>query len=227
MYFYIMAFQIVCILVSGICLYLAASGEEFRREKCGMPVLSVLCGIFLMEMGYGFYLQATAMAGLQTAEKVCLLGKLVTAVGLFVTCVSLSDKDSGIAKASAGILGLTAAVFFFFDNFFRFLYIRQEFLQNQYFYYIETELTEMGEIFYLALRCAPLLGALWFIFWKKEKMPAEKWFLAAVLFWWTVSALCRDRAFLRHYDADMPVGAALSVCMVIFVAWKTKRVYTE
>lgn len=227
MYFYIMAFQIVCILVSGSCLYLAASGEELRREKYGMPVLSVLCGIFLMEMSYGFYLQATAMAGLQTAEKICLLGKLFAAAGLFVTCVSLSDKDSRPVRMAAGILGLSAAVFFFFDNFFRLLYIEQEFLQNQYFYYIETELTGMGEIFYLAVRCAPLPGVLWFIFRKKEKTPAEKWFLAAVLFLWMVSALCRDRAFLRHYDADMPVGAALSVCMVIFVAWKTKRVYTE
>lgn len=226
MYLYIMIFQTVCILVSGVCLYLAVSEEKLLREKYGLPVLSVLCGIFLMEMSYGFYLQATAMAGLQTAEKICLLSKLLASVGLFVTCVSLSDKDSRTAKTAAGILGLTAAVFFFFDNLYRLLYVGQEFLQNQYFYYIETELTEMGEIFHLFVRCLPLLGVLWFIFRKKEKSPNEKRFLAAVLFLWMISALCRNLAFLRHYDADMPLGAVFAVCVVFFVAWKTKRVYT-
>ena len=49
--------------------------------------------------------------------------------------------------------------------------------------------------------------------------------LAGVLFW-AASSICQKMAFLRHYDADMPFGAAFAVCMMIFVAWDTKRVYT-
>ena len=227
MYLYIMIFQTACILTSGICLYLAASGEELRGQRYAMPVLSVFCGVFLMEVSYGFFLQATAMAGLQAAERICLLSKLLTASGFFVTCVSLSDRDSGPVKMAAGVLGLTAAAFFFFDKLYRLLHTGQEFLQNQYFYYMETELTGMGEIFHLYIRCLPLLGMLWLIFRKKEKSSCEKLFLAAALLLWVVSLLCGNLAFLRYYDADMPLGAAFAVCMVIFVAWKTKRVYTE
>lgn len=227
MYFYIMCFQIACILVSGICLYLAVTDIRLRTEKFCMPVLSVFSGIFLMEVSYGLYLQAVAMAGLQMAEKVCLLGKVLTVVGFFVTCVSLSDRDKQAAKMAAGILGLTIAVFLFSDNLCRLLYLKQEFLQNQYFYYIERELTGLGEIFRLFVRCVPLFGVLWLLFGKKERGMPEKLLLTAVLFLWAVSAVCRKMQFLRHYDADMPLGTVLAVCLIIFVAWNSKKVYTD
>jgi drug/metabolite transporter (DMT)-like permease len=228
MYFYIMCFQCACILVSGVCLYLAVTDGRLRMEKYGMSVLAVLSGIFLMEAGYGLYLQEIAMAGLRTAEKVCLFGKLLAGTGFFVTCVSLSGRDSVAIKTAAGISGLTAAVFLFSDGLNRLLYLEQEFLQNQFFYYIETERTALGEIFRVFMRCMPLFGVLWFAFRnrgrKKRKAP-EMLLLAGVLFW-AASSICQKMAFLRHYDADMPFGAAFAVCMMIFVAWDTKRVYT-
>lgn len=229
MYLYIMCFQIACILVSGVCLYLAAADGGLRAEKYCMPVLAVLLGIFLMEAGYGLYLQETAMAGLKTAEKICLLGKVLAGSGFFVTCVSLSGKDSVAAKMTVGILGLTAAVFLFSDDLGRLLYLRQEFMQNQFFYYIETERTALGEIFRTVMRCVPLVGVLWFVFWNKgrERKRASEMLLLAGALLWAASFICRRMAFLRHYDADMPFGAAFAACMIIFVAWDAKRVYTD
>ena len=229
MYFYIMCFQIACILVSGVCLYLAAADSRLRTEKYCMPVLAVLLGIFLMETGYGLYLQETAMAGLKTAEKACLLGKLLAGTGFFVTCVSLSEKDSIAAKMTAGILGLTAAVFLFSDDLGGLLYRKQEFLQNQFFYYIETERTALGEIFHTVMRCLSLAGVLWFVFWNKgkERKRASEMLLLAGTLLWAASFICQRMAFLRRYDADMPFGAAFAACMIIFVAWNTKRVYTD
>lgn len=229
MYLYIMCFQIACILVSGVCLYLAAADGGLRAEKYCMPVLAVLLGIFLMETGYGLYLQETAMAGLKTAEKICLLGKVLAGSGFFVTCVSLSGKDSVAAKMAVGILGLTAAVFLFSDDLGGLLYRKQEFLQNQFFYYIETERTALGEIFRTVMRCLPLAGVLWFVFWNKgkERKRASEMLLLAGTLLWAVSFICQRMAFLRRYDADMPFGAAFAACMIIFVAWNTKRVYTD
>lgn len=229
MYFYIMCFQSACILVSGVCLYLAAADGRLRTEKYCMPVLAVLLGIFLMETGYGLYLQETAMAGLKTAEKACLLGKLLAGTGFFVTCVSLSEKDSIASKMAAGILGLTAAVFLFSDDLGGLLYRKQEFLQNQFFYYIETERTALGGIFHTVMRCLPLLGILWFVFQsrRKERRRAPEMLLLAGALLWAASFVCQRMAFLRHYDADMPFGAAFAVCMIIFVAWNTKKVYTD
>lgn len=229
MYFYIMWFQVACILVSGVCLYLAVTDGGLRREKYCMPVLAVLLGIFLMETGYGLYLQEIAVAGLKTAEKICLFGKLIAGIGFFVTCVSLSEKDSIAIKMTAGILGLTAVAFLFFDSLDRLLYLRQDFLQNQFFYYIEMERTTLGEIFRVSMRCVPLAGVLWFVFWnrgKERKRAQELLLLAGVLLWGAASA-CQKMSFLRHYDADMPFGAALAVCMIFFVAWDTKKVYTD
>lgn len=229
MYFYIMCFQTACVVVSGICLYLAATDSGLRRKDYCMSVLAVLFGIFLMEMGYGLYLQEIAVAGLKTAEKICLFGKLTAGIGFFVTCVSLSEKDSVAAKMTAGILGLTAAVFLFFSGFDRLIYLKQDFLQNQFFYYIETERTTLGEILYMFIRLIPLFGVLWFVFRnkrKERKRAAEMLLLAGVLLW-AVSSVCRKMSFLRHYDADMPFGAAFAVCMIFFVAWDTKRVYTD
>ena len=229
MYFYIMCFQCVCILVSGVCLYLAATDGRLRMEKYGMSVLAVLSGIFLMEAGYGLYLQEIAMAGLQTAEKVCLFGKLLAGTGFFMTCVSLSERDSSAIKMTAGISGMTAAVFLFSGSLNRLLYLKQEFLQNQFFYYIETERTMLGEIFYIFMRCMPLFGVLWFVFQnrKTKKRKAPQMLLLAGMLLWAVSSVCRKMVFLRHYDADMPFGAVLSACMIIYVAWDTKRVYTD
>ena len=229
MYLYIMCFQTVCIVVSGVCLYLAAADGRLRTEKYCMPVLAVLFGIFLMETGYGLYLQETAMAGLKTAEKICLLGKLLAGTGFFVTCVSLSKKDSAAVKMTAGILGLTVAVFLFFSGFDRLLYLRQDFLQNQFFYYIETERTVLGEIFHTVMRCMPLFGILWFVFRNRgaERRRAAEMLLLAGALLWAASSICQRMAFLRHYDADMPFGAALATCMIIFVAWDTKKVYTD
>lgn len=228
MYFYIMCFQIACILVSGVCLYLAAADGRLRTEKYCMPVLAVLLGIFLMETGYGLYLQETAMAGLKTAEKACLLGKLLAGTGFFVTCVSLSGKDSAAVKMTAGILGLTVAVFLFFSGFDGLLYLKQDFLQNQFFYYIETERTTLGEIFRISMRCIPPAGVLWHVFWNKgrERRRAPGMLLLAGLLLWAASSVCQRMTFLRHYDADMPFGAAFAACMIFFVARDTERVYT-
>lgn len=228
MYLYILCFQTACIIVSGICLYLAVTDEKLRKKKYGLPLIAVLAGICLAEIGYGLYLQEITMGGLQAAEKFCLMGKLGAVVGFFVTCVSLSDKDSAAVKMAAGILGLTCVSFLLFDSLHGFLYTEQNFLQNQFFYYIETERTALGEIFRVFMRCMPLFGVLWFAFRnrgrKKRKAP-EMLLLAGVLFW-AASSICQKMAFLRHYDADMPFGAAFAVCMMIFVAWDTKRVYT-
>lgn len=223
MYRYIMCFQVVCILVSGICLYLAVTDVGLRAKKYGMPVLAMLSGIFLAETSYGLYLQEIAMAGLQVAEKICLMGKLLAAVGFFMTCVSLSERDSPIVKMAAGILGLTAAIFLFSDSLFRLLYFNQNFLQNQYFYYIETEWTTLGEIFGLFVRCLPLFGVLWFVFGKMERSLPENVLLAAALALWAVSAICKKLTFLRHYDADMPVCAAFAVCLIIFTVWNARE----
>ncbi len=227
MYFYIMCFQAICILVSGICLYLALTDERLRGERYGMSVLAVLSGIVLMEAGYGLYLQEIAMAGLRLAEKICLLGKVLTGCGFFVTCVSLSGRDSRTVKMIAGILGLTAAVFLFSDSLYRLLYSGQEFLQNQFFYYIETERTTLGEVFHVSGRFLPLAGILWFVFCGKEKKLPVKMLLSSGVFLWVISMACQGRAFLRHYDADMPLGAAFAVCLIIFVAWDMKKVYAS
>ena len=116
---------------------------------------------------------------------------------------------------------MTAAIFLFSDRLNRLLYLEQEFLQNQFFYYIETERTALGEIFRVFMRCMPLFGVLWFAFRnrgrKKRKAP-EMLLLAGVLFW-AASSICQKMA-------DMPFGAAFAVCMMIFVAWDTKRMYT-
>lgn len=219
MYRYIMCFQIICILISGICLYLAITDDGLRTKKHGLPILVTLSGIFLAETSYGLYLQEIAMAGLQVAEKICLMGKLLAAVGFFMTCVSLSERDSHMVKMAAGILGLTAAVFLFSDHLYKFLYFHQNFLQNQYFYYIETEWTMFGEIFYLFMRCLPLFGVLWFVFGKRKRALPENVLLMAALALWAVSAICKKMVFLRHYDADMPVCAAFAVCLIIFMIW--------
>ena len=215
MYRYILGFQIVCILVSGGCLYLAITDDKLRTKSYIMSATAVFSGIFLTEISYGLYLQATAMAGLQMAEKFCLLGKLLTAVSFFVTCVSLSDRDSDMVKMAAGIFGLTAAVFFFSESLSRLLYESQNFLQNQYFYYIEGKLTVLGELFRFCIRCLPLFGFLWLIFRKKEKSLREKLFLSATVLFWAVSYLSRDMTLLRHYDADMPLCAAFACCLCV------------
>lgn len=227
MYFYIMAFQTACILVSGVCLYLAATEDGLRAESCCIPVLSVLLGIFLMETGYGLYLQETAMAGLQATEKICLLGKLMTGAGFFMTCMSLSDRNSRAVKTAVGLLALTAAVFVLVDSLYQLLFASREFLQNQYFYYIEAERTGLGEIFGFLLRCLPAAGILWFFGGRKNRGLPEKLFAATVIILWAFSIICRNLPFLRHYDADMPLGAAFAVCVVIYVAWKARKVYTE
>jgi len=229
MYFYIMCFQIACILVSGICLYLAVTDGRLRVEKYGMPILAVFSGIFLMETGYGLYLQEIGMAGLRLAEKICLFGKLLTGTAFFVTCVSLSGRDKGAVKMAAGILGLTAAAFLFSEDLYRLLYSKQEFLQNQFFYYIETERTALGEIFHAFVRCLPLFGALWLMLAGKgrEGRGARGMLPAAGMFLWAASGVCGRLAFLRHYDADMPFGAAFAICLTIFVAWDGKRAYAD
>ena len=132
MYLYILCFQTACIIVSGICLYLAVTDEKLRKKKYGVPLIAVLVGICLAEIGYGLYLQEITMGGLQAAEKFCLMGKLGAVVGFFVTCVSLSDKDSTAVKMAAGILGLTCVSFLLFDSLHGFLYTEQNFLQNQF-----------------------------------------------------------------------------------------------
>lgn len=227
MYVYILGFQIACVLISGICLYLAATDEKLPREKYGMPTLLTFAGIFLQEAGYGLYLQEITMAGLQLAEKICLLGKLSASVGFFVLCVSLSDKDSPLVKTAAEILGLTAAAFLFSDSLNRLLYAEQDFMQNQFFYYIEERRTGLGEIFGAFRQCLPLFGVLWLIWEKKEKDLPEKALLSAVLLLCGVQTFAGRLTILRHFDADMPLGAAFALCLIIFVAWRNKKVYTN
>ena len=62
MYLYILCFQTACIIVSGICLYLAVTDEKLRKKKYGLPLIAVLAGICLAEIGYGLYLQEITMA---------------------------------------------------------------------------------------------------------------------------------------------------------------------
>ncbi|MCI9296108.1 MAG: hypothetical protein HFI10_01595 [Lachnospiraceae bacterium] len=223
MYLYILCFQTACIIVSGICLYLAVTDEKLRKKKYGLPLIAVLAGICLAEIGYGLYLQEITMGGLQAAEKFCLMGKLGAVVGFFVTCVSLSDKDSAAVKMAAGILGLTCVSFLFFDSLHGFLYTEQNFLQNQFFYYIEAQRTGLGEVLYTVTRCIPLLGVLWLVLLKKGRCLPEKMLASAALLLWAVSRICGKLTFLRHYDGDMPVFAAFAVCLVIFAAWKERE----
>lgn len=220
MYFYILCFQTACIIVSGICLYLAVTDEWLRTKKYGMPLTAALAGICAAEIGYGLYLQEITMGGLQAAEKFCLLGKLAAVVGFFMTCVSLSDRDSRTVKLAAGVSGLTVMSFLLFDSLHRYLYAEQNFLQNQFFYYIEVKRTTLGEVLYTFVRCMPLLGVLWLLYRKKEKELPEKVLAAAVLFLWAVSGICGRMTFLRHYDADMPLFAAFAACLVVFAVWK-------
>ncbi len=220
MYFYILCFQTACIIVSGICLYLAVTDEKLRTRKYGMPLTAALAGICAAEIGYGLYLQEITMGGLQAAEKFCLLGKLAAAVGFFMTCVSLSDRDSRTVKAAAGILGLTVMSFLFFDSLHRYLYEEQTFLQNQFFYYIEAKRTILGEVLYICVRCMPLLGVLWLVWRKRKKGLPEKVLASAALLIWAASGICGRMTFLRHYDADMPLFAAFAACLVVFAVWK-------
>ena len=197
MYLYILCFQTACIIVSGICLYLAVTDEKLRKKKYGLPLIAVLAGICLAEIGYGLYLQEITMGGLQAAEKFCLMGKLGAVVGFFVTCVSLSDEDSTAVKMAAGILGLTCVSFLFFDSLHGFLYTEQNFLQNQFFYYIEARRTGLGEVLYTVTRCIPLLGVLWLVLLKKGRCLPEKMLASAALLLWAVSRICGKLTFLR------------------------------
>ncbi len=230
MYQCILLFQISCIFITGICLYLAAADKGLKNRPYGMSFFAVLLGIFIMETGYGLYLQETAMAGLQTAEKVCLLGKLLAADAFFVMCISLSEKEKSaplfFLKAFGGAAGLAVSVFIFGERFRKLLFLEQRFCQNQFFYYIESELTDMGKAGLLFLQGLPLAGILWLAFGKKNKLLSEKFLLLASALFLLLSIVCKNQPLFRHYDTAMPLAAGFSVCMVIFMAWNDQKVYT-
>ncbi len=70
MYRCLMLFQVCCVFITGICLFLAVSDRRLKDREWGAALMGTLLGIFIMEAGYGLYLQTTGMEGLQVARKI-------------------------------------------------------------------------------------------------------------------------------------------------------------
>lgn len=259
MYQFIFLFQICCMIAAGLGLYLAASEKELRKFPCDMPVLGTLLGVFIMEAGYGLYLQAEEMSGLQVARKICLFGKLLAAVFFILTCRSLSESfryhppksqiksDDAKEKSAArsplsfskrsliealiAAAALSAAAFIFADGLQRYIFSDQTFCQNQFFYYIQDDLTPLGKAGFFLLRILPLAGILRLIFSKKQRSRPENFLLSASIFIYMLAIVCQNAPVFRHYDITMPLAAAFSICLVIFaayfVAYHEKKMYTK
>ena len=76
MYQYIMVFQIICILLTGGFLYVLCESEAIKNKKYRASLIGTMIGFFLMQSGYGVFLQAVTLEGLQMGEMICRIGKI-------------------------------------------------------------------------------------------------------------------------------------------------------
>lgn len=229
MYRCLMLFQVCCVFITGICLFLAASDRRLKEKEWGTALTGTLLGIFIMEAGYGLYLQTTGMEGLQVARKIYLAGKILAAVCLFMTFMSGNEKK-GAAQAAdraAAVIGLTGTFFIISDYLQKRLFRNQSFAHNQIFYYIEEEVTLPGRLSMVCLGLLPVIGVVWFLLAKRNKAAEEKFLVCSQLLLCGAAFVCAGLPVFRHYDITMPLAAASAVCLVIFVAWSEKKVYTK
>ena len=141
MYQYIYLFQIFSIVVTGCLVYLLFHAERIKGTTYRAYVIGTMMGLFIMQVGYGIFLQALTLEGLQFGEMICRIGKIlaVTFWLLAGSCFGGGWKERTCHLV--WMIALAMIAFVYVSPLRRMLRKHDSILQNQYFYYIQGEYT--------------------------------------------------------------------------------------
>lgn len=214
MYNIIWYFQIICIIVTLGCVYLASQNSTLKIMPGRDTWMLTMLGLFVAECGYGLFFQAVTLEGLQIARKVYLVAGVATLASWIVTVVS----EKKHAKFLAAMGALVASSFAASDSLERYLFRDAQMMQNQYFYYIEE--SKQGLYYAGKLLVAVLLAVTVVVLLLKkseEGIFAGKkrvWFAVATLLP-CIALVMGDLAMLRYYPLMSPVLMLSDVCLVM------------
>ena len=212
MYYIIWYFQVILILITLGCTYLTYR-NDFLKKVAGRDawLLATICVLFT-ECGYGLYLQALTLEGLNISRKIYLITGIVALLAWFVT--NVSQKEAGFVFS--GIFVLVTGVFVASDKLDKYLFSSKTLCQNQYFYYIEE--TKNG-LYYVGKMAIAVLLAITFVsilIKNDDKVSLfagkSKVFFALATVLPCITLAIGDLEFLKHYPIMAPI---LAVSMIL------------
>lgn len=217
MYQYIYLFQIFSIVVTGCLAYLLFHAETIKWTTYRAYLIGTMIGLFVMQVGYGIFLQALTLEGLQFGEMICRIGKVLAVTFWLLTCSCFSGGWKERTCHLVWMLALGVIAFIYISPLRRMLRKHDSIKQNQYFYYIQGEYTELFTVGAVLLAFSLLLTV--YLLGKSLLKGAGKrrgiLFMAGTVLPLFASLIPKPMA--RYYDLSMVAGL-LSALLLLMTA---------
>lgn len=195
----VMILQTGCLILQ-VCV--TAAIYAMKKKSWRDPVLMLLLSVLLITAGYFLFLQTTGYEGLRVAQKVYLTGKtaapaMLVAAYLSVFAVWPETKRSAV-KILLAVLTLTQLLFIWSDTLQSLVFTESTMEQNQFFYYLQENLTGLGKTGLITALLLLLAGALLAAL-KAQGLP-QKLLFAAIPVIAAAAELLSLQSAARHYD---------------------------
>ena len=224
MYQYIMVFQIICILLTGGFLYVLCESEAIKNKKYRASLIGTMIGFFLMQSGYGVFLQAVTLEGLQMGEMICRIGKILVVLFWIMTCGFLCGEWKKTAQSFLWIIALSEAAFVYFVPLRRMVRKRDSMLQNQYFYYIEGEYSWIFRLGVILLTAGLLFSIFLIGKQMKKGMPKSTGLLLIIGTLMPLIAAYIPQSISRFYDLTIPAGMLAEILLFKIVLCNLQKI---